>query len=125
MIRIIKAVLKFLYWLIKIVLWLWRRLRPKSTSRVGHAELKSSRDNHLSFHEGLLEAFSSGKNVLTSPFSPDVSVSHNYVSAARMQSALNEEISATTGRMCIDSSLLYPYPEHLSLVGQVLEWGSP
>jgi|GEM_PF-6230720 hypothetical protein len=53
MIRIIKAVLKFLYWLIKIVLWLWRRLRPKSTSRVGHAELKSSRDNHLSFHEGL------------------------------------------------------------------------
>ena len=65
------------------------------------------------------------KHRATKPEIYNVSVSHNYVSAGRMQSALNEENSATNGRMCIDSSPLYPYPEHLSLVGQVLEWGSP
>lgn len=30
MFRIIKAVIKFLYWLYKLIRWIWRRLRPGS-----------------------------------------------------------------------------------------------
>ena len=65
------------------------------------------------------------KHRATKPEIYNVSVSHNYASAARMQLALNEEISAIAGRMCTDSVLLYSTPSTLSLVGQVLEWGSP
>ena len=53
MIRIIKAVLKFLYWLIKIVLWLWRRLRPGSSVDTTWCKLEPSRYNRLPFHKGL------------------------------------------------------------------------